>query len=288
MREVAIVTDSTHYLPRELVAAHRIEQVSLYVGWGGERRRETDMASFDDFYARLGTAEELPTTSQPSIGDFTAVYQPLLEAGNDIVSVHLSSGISGTVGAAGQAKQLLEERGAPGRIEVVDSATAAGGLALLVLAAATAARKGCDVDAVAQHVRESRRQTRIWFCIDTLEYLRRGGRIGSAQAWLGGALRMKPILSIEHEITPVERVRTASRAFERMAEYLERRNADGADGWVIQHIQAAEQAGKLVERGRALFGTEPLCVSEVGPVLGTYAGPGMIGVGGLPRVLVGG
>ncbi|GAC1485760.1 MAG: DegV family protein [Solirubrobacteraceae bacterium] len=285
MRPVKIVTDSTHYLPHDLAAARDIQQVSLYVGWGDQRQRERDLPSFGPFYERMIGAEELPTTSQPSIGDFTEVYEPLLAAGHDIVSIHMAGGISGTVGASAQAKALLDERGGPGRIEVIDGETAAGGLGMLALAGAHAASGGMAVGAVADHVRAARRELNIWFCIDTLEYLRRGGRVGAAQAWVGGALRIKPILSLEYEITPVERVRTAGRAFERMVRYLEQLHENGQDGWVVQHIRAADQAERLVERGRALFGSEPLFVSEVGPVLGTYTGPGMIGVGGLPRRL---
>jgi len=127
---------------------------------------------------------------------------------------------------------------------------------------------------------------RLWFCVDTLEYLQRGGRIGRAQAWLGGALQIKPILSIESEITPVERVRTAGRAFERMVDYLRTLRDDGADAWVVQHIQAPERADALVARGRELFGSDPIWVSEVGPVIGTYTGPGLVGVGGLPSHLL--
>jgi DegV family protein with EDD domain len=123
---------------------------------------------------------------------------------------------------------------------------------------------------------------KMWFCIDTLEYLKRGGRVGAAQAWLGSALRIKPILTVESEITPIERVRTQGRAFERMVDYLRSRHDDGADAWVVQHIRAAEQAERLVERGREIFGAEPLFVSEVGPVIGTHVGPGLIGVGAVP------
>ncbi len=122
----------------------------------------------------------------------------------------------------------------------------------------------------------------MWFAIDTLEYLRRGGRIAAAQAWLGSALRIKPILTVESEITPIERVRTSGRAFERLLEYLGERKAAGADGWVVQHIQAPEEAGKLVARGREMFGTDPVFVSEIGPVIGTHVGPGLLGVGGIP------
>ncbi len=283
---VAVVTDSTHYLPRALADSEGVHQVSLYVGWGDERRRETDEENFDAFYERLGSDPQLPTTSQPSIGDFLAVWEPLLQAGQDVVSVHLSSGISGTCEAARQARGVLAERGLAERVEVIDGETACGGLGMLVLAAAAAARGGADKDGVVARVREAHETLRIWFCIDTLEYLRRGGRVGKAQAWIGGTLRIKPILTLGHEITPVERVRTAGRAFERMVQYLHELREAGSDAWVVQHIQATEQAQRLISRGREIYGSEPLFVSEVGPVIGTYVGPGLVGVGGLPRALV--
>ena len=110
--------------------------------------------------------------------------------------------------------------------------------------------------------------------LDTLEYLRRGGRVGGAQAWIGGALKIKPILSLESRITPVERVRTAGRAFERMVEYMQTLHADGADAWCVQHSQAPAEAQRLVERGIDVFGCEPRFVGEVGPVIGAHAGPG--------------
>jgi DegV family protein with EDD domain len=283
---VAVVTDSTQYLPRELADAQGIRQVSLYVGWQGEPERELAMNGFDAFYARLASDPELPTTSQPSIGDFLAVWEPLLEQGRDIVSIHLAGGISGTCEAARQAHGLLGERGLGERVEVIDGETACGGMGLLVLAARAAARAGADREAVAERVREARRSLKIWFCLDTLEYLRRGGRVGKAQAWLGGTLRIKPILSMEYEIVPVERVRTAGRAFERMVQYAQQLHDAGSDGWVVQHIQATEQAERLIERCREIFDSEPVFTSEVGPVIGTYTGPGLIGVGAIPRSLL--
>jgi fatty acid kinase fatty acid binding subunit len=286
MPSVAVATDSTHYLPRALAESEGIHQVSLYVGWRGESRRELEMDGFDGFYERLGSDAELPATSQPSIGDFLTVWEPLIESGQDVVSIHLAGGISGTCEAARQAHGLLSERGLGDRVEVLDSDTACGGIGMLVLAACAAARAGGDMDAVVARVREARSALRIWFCLDTLEYLRRGGRIGKAQAWLGGTLKIKPILSLEHEIVPVERVRTAGRAFERMVGYARELNDSGSDGWVVQHIQAPEQAERLIERCREIFDSEPLFTSEVGPVIGTYTGPGLIGVGGMPRALL--
>ena len=150
-----------------------------------------------------------------------------------------------------------------------------------MLAAASAARggaSGADTLAAAERCREA---MEMWFAIDTLEYLRKGGRIGAAQAWLGSALQIKPILTLGEEITPVERVRTRRRAFERMVEYARQRHADGADAWVVQHIQDHETARHLVEECRDIFGSEPAFVSEVGPVIGAHIGPGMIGVGGV-------
>jgi DegV family protein with EDD domain len=286
MDSVAVATDSTHYLPQSLAEQQGLHQVSLYVGWAGESQRELEMDGFDAFYARLGRDAELPTTSQPSIGDFLEVWEPLLQDGRDVVSIHLAGGISGTCEAARQAHGLLSERGLGERVAVIDGETACGGLGLLLLAASAAARSGAGKDEVIARVREAREALRIWFCVDTLEYLRRGGRIGKAQAWLGGTLKIKPILSLEYEIVPVERVRTAGRAFERMVAYARELHDAGADGWVVQHIQAPEQAERLIERCREIFDSEPIFTSEVGPVIGTYTGPGLIGVGAVPRALL--
>jgi DegV family protein with EDD domain len=286
MPDVAVVTDSTNYLPRELAQREGIDQVSLYVGWAGERERENDLDGFDGFYERLRTDPELPTTSQPSIGDFLEVWEPLLEQGKDIVSVHLAGGISGTCEAARQAHGMLAERGLGERVRVIDGETGCGGLGLLALAGAACARAGGDQEAVSERIGQARKALKAWFCVDTLEYLRRGGRIGKAQAWVGTTLKIKPILTLEYEITPVERVRTSKRAFERMVQYAEELHAEGIDGWVVQHIQADEQAQRLIDRCHEIFGSEPAFASEVGPVIGTYTGPGLLGVGGIPRSLL--
>ena len=283
MPGVAVVTDSTSYLPQELLDTGDVRIVSLYINWpDGTSEREADMPGFDGFYERLRAARDLPTTSQPSIGDFLDVYEPLLAEGNEIVSVHISGGISGTVETA---RQAAEQAGGD-RITVIDSRTTAGGLGCLIVAAAAAARSGRGRQATVDRVHLARDALKIWFAVDTLDFFERGGRIGKAQAMLGSALKIKPILSIESEIVPIERVRTSSRAFDRLVDYMRARKGDGADGWVIQHIQSPDMAERLVDAGRELFGTEPVFVSEVGPVLGTHAGPGMLGVGGCPRSLM--
>ena len=281
---VRIVSDTCHYLPRELVEREQIHEVSLYVHRGGEAERESNLTDYDAYYRELGSVRELPTTSQPSIGDFLGVYGPLIEAGDEIVSIHLAGGMSGTVRAAEQAREQLGS--AASRVRVLDSATACGGEGLMLLAAAAAARAEGDLDAVEARARQARAQLKLWFAIDTLEYLRRGGRIAGAQAWLGTALKIKPILSVESEITPVERVRTSKRAFETLVGLLETCRAEGADGWVVQHIQAPEEVRELEARGREIFGTDPEVVSEIGPVIGTHVGPGLLGAGGVPRSLL--
>jgi len=284
---VTIVTDSTHYLPAALVAQLGLREVSLYVKLGDTLRRESDMTDLPAFWEQMRNGSVLPTTSQPSIGDFLGCYEPLLQDGHDILSIHLSAGISGTYDSALQARAQLLERGLDAhRIEVLDSRTVCGGLGLQLLAAAAWAQAGDGLAEVVAHAAAAREQQRIWFVLDTLEYLRRGGRVGGAQAWIGGALKIKPILSLESTIEPVERVRTAGRAFERMVEYMRTLHADGADAWVIQHIQAPGEAQKLAERGREVFGCEPQFVSELGPVIGAHAGPGMIGVGGMPAAML--
>ncbi len=242
------------------------------------------MADYTAYYEELRDLSGLPTTSQPSIGDFLAVYEPLLDAGNEIVSIHLAGGMSGTVASAQQAREQLGDRAQ--QVHVVDSATACGGEGLVVLAAAAAARSGADGRTVAEHAQKARADLKMWFAIDTLEYLRRGGRIAGAQAWLGSALKIKPILTVESEITPIERVRTSRRAFERMVDLLRTLQQDGRDAWMVQHIQAPDQAEELVARGVEIFGFGPTAVSEIGPVIGTHVGPGLLGAGGLPKSFV--
>src|SRR5438105_9567740 len=288
MPRVAVVSDTTAYFPTEVAEANGIRIVSLYVNFGGERtEREADIADYDVFYDELRSAAKLPTTSQPSVGDFVSVYEPLLSEGQDVVSIHIAGGLSGTPEAARQAKETLERDGKGGdRVHGMDSRTAAGGLGLVALAAARRAADGGDADSVVAATLAAREELKMWFAIDTLEFLKRGGRIGAASAWIGSTLRVKPILSVESEITPVERVRTSARAFERIVDYAKQRKDSGADGWVVQHIQSDEQGRKLVDRCREVFEREPLFYSEIGPVLAVHTGPGLLGMGAVPARLL--
>jgi DegV family protein with EDD domain len=287
MPSTAVVADTTSYLPPELLAKHDVKLVSLYVGIEGEQDREADIADLHAFYERLRISDQTVTTSQPSVGDFISVYEPLLEEGREIVSIHLSSGISGTCESAMQARERLTADGKGGeRIVVVDSLTGAGGMGLMVLAAARAAEQGESALQAKERAEALRKELKIWFAVDTLDYLRRGGRIGAARAWIGTTLKIKPILTLDNEITPIERVRTRSRAFQRMVDYARQRHEDGADAWVVQHVQDPENAERLVEACRPIFGSDPVFTSEVGPVIGAHVGPGLLGVGGSPKSLL--
>ncbi len=277
---VAIVTDSTTYLSAELIDQWQIHSVSLYVGWDGDLRPEHEYTDLDAFYARLHDSPGLPSTSQPSVGDFLAVYEPLLSAGRDIVSIHIASGLSGTCESAREAARVAADAGHQGSVEVIDGQTGAGGLGCLVIAAARVAARGAALEQVIAAVREARASLDIWFCLDTLEYLHRGGRIGAAQATVGTALRVKPILTFGTEIAPVGRVRTRKRAFERMVAYLRELHERGATDWFVQHAQSYEDAERMVAQGRAIFASDPLFCTQVGPVLGAHLGAGLL-VGGM-------
>ncbi|MGI8727595.1 MAG: DegV family protein [Solirubrobacterales bacterium] len=283
----AVVTDTTCYLDPGLDATRELSMVSLYVGTDGNQQRESEITDFAAFFERLRASEEGANTSQPSVGDFISAYEPLLEEGREIVSIHLSAGISGTFQSASQAREKLLDEGRGGeQIHVYDSRSAGGGMGLVVLAALAASRSGADAAGVVERAEEARGQLQMWFAVDTLEYLRKGGRIGAARAMLGSALQIKPILTLEEEITPVERVRTRRRAFERLVFHAGELAEKGFDGWVVQHIQDSEGAERLVGECREIFGSGPVFVSEVGPVIGAHAGPGLLGVGAIRRSLL--
>lgn len=279
---VAVVTDSTTYLPPALIERHAIVAVSLYVGWEGDLRPEREYVDLDAFYSRLRETPQLPKTSQPSVGDFLDVYRPLVSSGRDVVSLHIAEGLSGTCQSAREAALALAAERHPGTVHVHDGETGAGGLGCLVLTAAHLAESGAGAEQVLRGVREARETLDIWFCLDTLELLHRGGRIGAARTMVGTALRIKPILTFGTEIAPVGRVRTHSRAIERMERQLRDLHERGASDWIVQHAQAPGDAERLVRTGTELFGHGPLFCTEVGPVLGAHLGAGVL-VGGFSR-----
>jgi DegV family protein with EDD domain len=281
---VAVVSDSNAYLPAQLAAANGLTMLQQYVCFADGRRMHEDDIDLDAFFEEMRSTEELPTTSHPTVEDFRAAYEELLKSAEAIVSVHSSGQISQTVNAAAEA---AEELGAGDRIHVVDSLNAGGGLGVIALAAARRAAAGESPERVVATAEEARAELKIWFAVDSLEFLRRSGRIGAASAWVGSTFSVKPILTMEDgQMRPVERVRTSQRAFERLVDYARQRHASGADAWVVQHVRSPELAEQLTERAREVFGTDPIFVSEIGAVVGAHIGPGLLGIGGLPPRLL--
>jgi fatty acid kinase fatty acid binding subunit len=282
--DVAVVTDSTGYLPAALVDTLGITVVSLYYDVGGGPLCELEFdGDFGRFYAGLDASKSVAATSEPTVEDFVVVFERLLQQYSDVVAVLISSGLSKTCSTARQAVARVRSEGRGGeRVVVIDSAGAGGQLAVQALAGARAAVAGEDASGVIAAVRRARQEVRQWVLLDTLEYLRRGGRIGGGAAWLGSALDLKPILVIESEFRAVERVRTRRRGVERLVELMRQRRAVGSDRWFVQHAYADEDAKRLAERLAESLGTEPEFISELGPVVATHVGPGTLVTGGLP------
>ena len=275
MSRVAVVTDSTSYLPSALVADLAIEVVPLQVVIGGTAYDEGGGTSSDTVAEALRSWTPV-TTSRPGPAAFAEAYGRAAGRGCDgVVSVHLSSRMSGTVESAG-----LAAKESPVRTEVVDSRSLGMGLGFAVLAAARAAASGATVDEVAEAARARAESSTAVFYVDTLEHLRRGGRIGAASALLGSALAVKPLLHlVDGQIQPLEKVRTSARAISRLEELAVERARDAPVDVAVHHLANGDRADALAERLRGrLPGIDEMVVSEVGAVVGAHVGPGMLAV----------
>ena len=273
-RPVRVVTDSTADLPPELAAELGITVVPLQVIFGEESFRDGVDLSSEEFFRRLDQSDALPSTSQPSTGDFQRAYEELAQSTDRILSIHLSSRFSGTVEAARQAAAGIDDRC---RIEVIDSGSVSMPLGLAASAAARAARDGEDLDACAERARSVLRRERIAVALDTLEYLRRGGRIGRAASFLGSLLRLKPVLTIrDGEAFPVARVRSRKRALQALVDIcLE----DGVpEEAVVMHATTLDDAQSVADELQKRHPNVAVRTGRFGPVLGVHGGPGMVGL----------
>ncbi|MFI2235299.1 DegV family protein [Streptomyces chrestomyceticus] len=279
-RHVAIVTDSTAYLPRAALRRHRITAVPLTVVLGDQALEEGTEISARSVAQALQKRKYV-TTSRPSPEAFVSTYRAIAEAGAEsIVSLHLSSEFSGTYDAA-----VLAAAEAPVTVRVVDTGMVAMALGFCALAAAEAAETGGSLDEAVAAAEKRAEQTSAYFYVDTLDYLRRGGRIGAAQALLGSALAVKPLLQLaEGRIDLLEKVRTASKAIARLEEIAVERAGEAQVDIAVHHLAAAERADALAERLRERVpGLAELHVSEVGAVIGAHTGPGLLGAVVSPR-----
>ncbi len=274
---VAVVTDSTAYLPVAVIEKYGIEVVPLYVVLAGRSGREGSDISPEDVARALSVRGQSVSTSRPTPGDFVAAYRHCLGEGADrLVSIHLSSELSSTADAARLAASQVGEH----LVSVVDSRSTAMGMVFAVLAAARAAAEGADATTVVDVARDTAAATRTFFVVDTLEHLRRGGRIGSAAALLGTALAVKPVLHVrEGRVVPLEKVRTTARAVNRLVQHAVETAADGPVAIAVHHLAAAERAERLAaELRQQVPGLVELYVSELGAAIGAHVGPGAVGV----------
>jgi DegV family protein with EDD domain len=274
---VAVVTDSTAYLPSELTEGYGIHVVPLYVVLPGRSGREGLDVSPDDVARALRVRGQTVSTSRPTPGDFVAAYRAALDAGADkIVSIHLSGELSSTSDAARLAASQIGEH----LVTVVDSRSAAMGCGFAVLAAARSAAAGADAAEVAESARRTAHETTTFFVVDTLEHLRRGGRIGAAAAVLGSALSVKPVLHVKDgRVVPLEKVRTGARALNRLVQRAVETAGEGPVSVAVHHLAAPERAERLADELRErLPALRELHVSELGAAIGAHVGPGSVGV----------
>jgi fatty acid kinase fatty acid binding subunit len=274
---IKIVTDSTAYLPEATVRQYDIRVVPLYVHFGEEAFKEGVGLSNPEFYARLKEAAKLPTTSQPSVGDFHAVFKELVDAGHEIVALTISSKLSGTWNSAMGAKEML-----PGaNIHVVDTLSTSIGLHLMLDAVGKAVSAGATSQEILNEIEQIKKKVYILFVVDTLEYLAKGGRIGNAKAFLGTLLNVKPILVLQDgAIEPGEQARSKRKAEARMLDLIvEHWGNNGSQAKVaITDSLAPEESEELGRQLVARLGCAPALHSSLGPVIGTYTGPGCIGI----------
>lgn len=278
--KLRIVTDSTADIPQEIRENYGIEAVPLKVHFGEETYLDAVTLQPEQFYDKLAAAAQLPTTSQPSPADFLDVYKKMLEEDPDthIISIHLSAALSGTYQSAELAKSLLEQ---PERLTIFDTRSASYGIGMLVVAAAEAVKAGKSTEEVLEIIQTMRESTTVYFLVDTLEYLQKGGRIGKAAAVLGSLLNIKPILTIDQdgEVASVDKVRGSKRAVQRMIE-LFKQDYDPAKkvDVAVVHSNDLAAAEQLVAVVGEHYNIGNIVYTKIGPVIGTHVGPGTVGM----------
>ena len=273
---IKIVTDSGSGITPEVARQYDITVIPLYVHFGNETFREGVDLQLPEFLSRLKSAPKLPTTSQPSAGDFLQVYTPMTADGSEVISIHLSAKLSGTVASACTAKEMLSNA----RIHVVDTQFITAAQMFMVIEAARMAAAGKSSDEILVRLNQFIAGFHIYFAVETLEYLQKGGRIGKAAALLGTALQMKPLLTLEDGIVDAkERIRTKNRALVRIHELAVQEIAGRSCRFLgVLHAAAHDEACQLQNHLVARLSPAETMLSEVGPVIATHTGPGVVGV----------
>jgi DegV family protein with EDD domain len=276
MTKIAIVTDSTAYLPKELIQKYSLIVAPQVLIWGEKTYADGVDIQPTEFYERLKTAKVMPSTSQVTPVTFYEIFSRLVEQDCQILAILISEALSGTIASAVQAREML-----PGAtIEIVDTRTTAMALGFQVLQAAEAAARGASLAECVEIAERARQHTGVVFAVDTLEFLHRGGRIGGGSRFLGTALNIKPILEVTGgRVEAVERVRTRKKSLERLVELVEERIAGRRPVRLATlHANAAEDARELMAQANSRIEAIEHIITEVSPVVGTHAGPGTVGL----------
>jgi len=275
MSRVAVVTDSVANLPPELVERYSITVIPLLVAFGQKVFRDGVDMRPDQFYRRLREDKHLPTTSTPSMGDFLTLFHRLAGEAEAIACIHLAREFSGTLAIAEEAGQAFKET----PVRIVDSRSAAMAQGFVVLEAARVAAEGGDLAAVVARATEMIPRVNLVVTLDTLEYLYRGGRIGQAAWLMGSALQFKPVLSVENgAVDPLERPRTQAKAVRRILEIMAARVKERPVHAAVVHADALDKAERLRQEVDSLFNCRELYVTDLTPVMGAHAGPGVLGM----------
>lgn len=273
MGKIAIVTDSTSYIPEDLRKTYNITVLPQILIWGQETFRDGVDITPDQFYTRLKDAKVMPSSSQITPAGFKACFEELTDQGYEVLAILISTRLSGTNDSAVQAKAMLPDR----KIEIVDSRSTAMAMGFMTIKAAKAIQNGADIEAAKQVVADSIKDSGVLLTPETLEFLHRGGRIGNASRLLGAALNIKPILHLEDGIIePLERIRTRGKALNRMVEVIAQRAAGRPVHLAALSANAEADARAVLESARTQMNIVEGLVSSVSPVVGTHVGPGTV------------
>lgn len=277
---IHVVVDSGASITPEAVRSLGMHLMPIKVVFGEETYLDGITLDSASFYQRLTSQRTLPTTSQPSAGEFMELFQRLTADGSQVLCILMSHQLSGTISSAEAARDMLPDR----PIHIFNSLSISIGQGLQALAAADMAAAGQPIEAILAELERMRSQTRVFFVVDTLEYLQRGGRIGGAAALLGTMLKIKPLLHIVNgRIEPLEKVRTRQKAVERMLDIMGEQVGHGAQVWgAVAHTNCAEEAAQLEQALRERFACHKVLIGDAGPTIGTHAGPGVLGIATCP------
>ncbi len=278
MSKIALVTDSTAYMPPELVKKYNISVAPQIVIWGDQTYKDGIDIDSREFFTRLKTAKEMPTTAQVSVVSFQEIFQDLVSKGFEVLALLISTKLSGTIQSAVQAKELMNSAGE--KVHIVDSQSVAMALGFQAIAVARAIEQGANLKEAITLAEKLHEHTGVFFAVDTLEFLHRGGRIGGAQRFIGTMLNMKPILAIqEGRVEGIERIRTKAKAHDRILELtIEKVNQRSPVHLATLHANAMEDARALLTRAEQALNPAESFLTEVSPTVGTHAGPGTVGL----------